>query len=412
MPEIFIVGVGMTRFGRLSEHDVKSLTRWAVNDAIKDAGAELRDIEVAYFANAAQGHMEGQHMIRGQLALRAMGISGIPVINVENACASASTALNLAVSALKAGQADVALAVGAEKMVSANKALMFGTFDSAWDVATVEKSKDVLIRLGELVEVPPGGMSEKPYSVFMDVYAAFARDHMHRYGTTRRQIAVVSSKNHGHSLHNPLAQFQKQFTVEEVLAAPPIAYPLTLPMCAPVSDGAAAAILVTGEGLRRLGASRSRAVRVLASVMRTGTDRTENEPEDHCTVHAARCAYELAGISSADISVAEVHDATAMGEIIQIENLQLAGRGEGGVISERGDTRIGGRIPVNPSGGLESKGHPIGATGLAQIYELVAQLRGEAGPRQVSGARIGVAENGGGVIGVEEAVATVTVLGT
>ena len=412
MPEVFVAGVGMTPFGRLSEHDVKSLTRWAVSDAIQDAGVELGDIEVAYFANAAQGHMEGQHMIRGQLALRAMGISGIPVINVENACASASTALNLAVNALKAGQADIALAVGAEKMVSANKALMFGTFDSAWDVATVERNRDALIRLGQLVEVPPGSMSDKPYSVFMDVYAAFARDHMYRYGTTRRQMAVVSSKNHDHSAHNPLAQYQQRFTVEEVLAAPPIAYPLTLPMCAPVSDGAAAAILITGEGLRRLGTSRSRAVRVLASVVRTGTDRTENEPEDHCTVHAARRAYELAGISPADISVAEVHDATAMGEIIQIENLQLASRGEGGVISERGDTRVGGRIPVNPSGGLESKGHPIGATGLAQIYELVAQLRGEAGRRQVSSARIGVAENGGGVIGVEEAVATVTVLGT
>jgi len=223
MPEIFVAGVGMTPFGRLPEHDVKSLTRWAVSDAIQDAGVELRDIEVAYFANAAQGHMEGQHMIRGQLALRAMGISGIPVINVENACASASTALNLAVNALKAGQADVALAVGAEKMVSTNKTLMFGAFDSAWDVATVERNKDALIRLGRLVEVPPGSMSDKPYSVFMDVYAAFARDHMYRYGTTRRQLAMVSSKNHEHSVHNPLAQFQKRFTVEEVLAAPPIA---------------------------------------------------------------------------------------------------------------------------------------------------------------------------------------------
>jgi acetyl-CoA acetyltransferase len=411
MPEIFVAGVGMTQFGRLPQHDVKSLTRWAVSDAIQDAGVRLRDIEVAYFANAAQGHMEGQHMIRGQLALRAMGISGIPVVNVENACASASTALNLAVNALKAGQADVALAVGVEKMVSTNKTLMFSAFDSAWDVATVERNKGVLVRMGQAVEVPPGTMSDKPYSVFMDVYAAFARDHMHRYGSTRRQMAAVSSKNHEHSVHNPLAQFQKRFTVEEVLAAQPIAYPLTLPMCAPVSDGAAAAILITGEGLRRLGTSQSRAVRILASVMRTGTDRTENEPEDHCTVHAARRAYELAGISPADISVAEVHDATAMGEIIQIENLQLASRGEGGIVSERGDTRVGGRIPVNPSGGLESKGHPIGATGLAQIFELVAQLRGEAGRRQVSGARIGVAENGGGVIGVEEAVATVTVLG-
>ena len=411
MTEIYVVGVGMTDFGRLPDHDVKMLTQWAVSEALFDAGLEAADIGAAFFANAAQGHMEGQHMIRGQLALRAMGISGIPVVNVENACASASTAFNLAVNALKAGQADVALAVGAEKMVSADRALMFGTFDSAWDVASVETNKDTLIRMGRKVTPPPNTMSEKPYSVFMDVYAAFARDHMSRYGTTQRQIAAVSAKNHAHSVHNPRAQFQTAMTIDEVLAAPPIAYPLTLPMCSPISDGAAAAVLVSEAGLRRLGLSRSRAIRVLASVVRTGSDRGEDDPANHCTVHAARQAYALAGVGPGDVSVAEVHDATAMGEIIQIENLGLAGFGEGGPATERGETALGGRIPVNPSGGLESKGHPIGATGLGQIHELILQLRGEAGQRQVEGARIAVAENGGGVIGVEEAVATVTLLG-
>src|SRR4051812_34803132 len=168
----------MTDFGRLPGHDVKMLTQWAVSEALVDAALQAADIGAAFFANAAQGHMEGQHMIRGQLALRAMGISGIPVVNVENACASASTAFNLAVNALKAGQADVALAVGAEKMVSADRTLMFGTFDSAWDVSSVAANKDTLLRLGRKITPPANSTSEKPYSVFMDVYAAFARDHM------------------------------------------------------------------------------------------------------------------------------------------------------------------------------------------------------------------------------------------
>jgi acetyl-CoA acetyltransferase len=265
--------------------------------------------------------------------------------------------------------------------------------------------------MGEGVEVPPGTTSPKPYSVFMDVYAAFARAHMKRFGTTQRQIAAVAAKNHAHSVHNPLSQYRTSYTIDEVLAAAPITYPLTLPMCSPVSDGAAAAILCTGAALRRLGLDTHRAVRVLSSVIQTGSDRNYTDVRNHLTVHAARRAYEAAGIGPRDVSVAEVHDATAMGEIIQIENLGFFEFGEGGPASERGDTSIGGRIPVNPSGGLESKGHPVGATGIAQVHELVTQLRGEAGPRQVDGASIAVAENGGGLYGVEEAVACVTILG-
>jgi acetyl-CoA acetyltransferase len=245
----------------------------------------------------------------------------------------------------------------------------------------------------------------------MDVYAAFSRYHMARYGTTQRQIAAVAAKNHRHSVENPLSQFRRSYTIDEVLSAPPITYPLTVPMCSPVSDGAAAVILATAEGMRRHGLDRSRSIRVLASVVQTGSDRDASDVENHCTALAARRAYEKAGVGPEDVSVAEVHDATAMGEIIQIENLGLCAFGEGGFISERGDTSLGGRVPVNPSGGLESKGHPVGATGLAQVYELVAQLRGEAGPRQVEGARIAVAENGGGLHGIEEAVACVTILG-
>jgi acetyl-CoA acetyltransferase len=182
-------------------------------------------------------------------------------------------------------------------------------------------------------------------------------------------------------------------------------------MCSPISDGAAAVVVCSAAGLKRLGLDPKRAIRVLACVVHTGTDRDPAEVEHHLTALAGRRAYERAGVGPRDVSVAEVHDATAMGEIIQIENLGFCAFGDGGPVSERGETALGGRIPVNPSGGLESKGHPVGATGLAQVHELVTQLRGEAGPRQVAGARIALAENGGGLQGIEEAVATVTILG-
>jgi acetyl-CoA acetyltransferase len=245
----------------------------------------------------------------------------------------------------------------------------------------------------------------------MDVYAAFARFHMKRFGTTQRQLAAVAAKNHTHSVHNPLSQYRKPFTTEEVLAAAPITYPLTVPMCSPVSDGAAAVVVGTAAALKRLRVDRRRAVRVLACVLQSGSDRIPDDIHRHCTALAAKRAYEAAGIGPGDVDVAEVHDATAIGEIIQIENLGFCGYGEGGTLAERGDTLIGGRIPVNPSGGLESKGHPIGATGLGQIHELVTQLRGKADVRQVQGAKIAIAENGGGLQGIEEAVACITILG-
>jgi acetyl-CoA acetyltransferase len=411
MEQIYVVGVGMTPFGKLADVSIKAMTKQAVDAALADAGIGADALEAAYFGNASQGHMEGQQMIRGQVALRSMGIGGIPVVNVENACASGSSALNLAVNFVRSGEGDVALAVGAEKMFSRDRDLMFSVFDSAWDVSQADAIRDRLLQLGEGVEVPPGTVSTKPYSVFMDVYAAFARFHMKRFGTTQRQLAAVAAKNHRHSQHNPLSQYRDPYTVEEVLAAPPITYPLTLPMCSPISDGAAATVVCTESGLRRLGIDRARAIRVLACVLQTGSDRDPSDLAHHCTALAARRAYEKAGVGPSDVSVAEVHDATAMGEIIQVENLGFCAFGEGGALAERGDTTIGGRIPVNPSGGLESKGHPVGATGLGQVYELVTQLRGEAGARQVEGARIALAENGGGLQGIEEAVACVTILG-
>ena len=410
MEDIYVVGVGMTPFGRLLEKDIKTLTREATQAALTDAGLVNSDLQAAFFGNASQGHMDGQHMIRGQIALRSMGIGGIPVVNVENACASGSSAFVLAVNHLRSGSGEVALAVGAEKMFSTDRDRMFSVFDSAWDLSRADEIRNELLQLGQGVDVPPGSTSPKPYSVFMDVYAAFARAHMRRFGTTQRQLAAVSAKNHAHSVHNPLSQYRVAYTLEEVLAAPPITYPLTLPMCSPVSDGAAAAIVCTASGLKRLGIDAKRAIKVLASVIQTGTDRGDDDFAQHCTALASRKAYELAGIGPQDVSVAEGHDATAMGEIIQVENLGFCEFGAGGRIAERGETRIGGRIPVNPSGGLESKGHPVGATGIAQVHELVTQLRGEAGARQVQDARIALAENGGGLQGIEEAVACITIL--
>ncbi|MGU7770521.1 thiolase family protein [Burkholderia sp. MR1-5-21] len=410
MNDIYVAGVGMTPFGRLLERSVYDMVGEAVTLALKDAGAETADIGSAFYATLTNGQFQGQTAIPGPIAMRRLGIAGIPVFTVENACASGSSAFNLAVQALRAGTCDVALAVGAEKMNIADKAKMFAAFDGGWDVSTVEENKKTLLALGEGVEPPPGTMSDRPYSVFMDVYAAIARNHMRRYGTTQHQIAAVAAKNHQHSVHNPLAQFQQPMTIEQVLVSAPITYPLTAAMCSPISDGAAAVVLCTAAGLKRLQGDAGRAVRVLASVIQTGMTRSVEEPHKIIAHLAAKKAYEQAGVTPQDVDVAEVHDASAIGEILNAESLMLVPFGEGGPAAARGDFTVGGRIPINPSGGLESKGHPIGATGLGQIHELVTQLRGEAGLRQVRDARIAIQENGGGLYGIEEAVVGVNIL--
>lgn len=410
LPSVYVAGVGMTPTGKFLDRSIKQLTADAVNAALADAGLATADIQAAYFSNATQGVLEGQTMVRGQIALRPLGIEGIPVYNLENACASASSAFNLAVQAVRSGEVEVALAIGAEKMFSADKAKMFSVFDGAWDLQNIEGNKTTLLAMGSGIEPPEGSTSKAPYSLFMDIYAAFGRFHMREFGTTQRQFAAVAAKNHGHSAHNPLAQYRNTYTIEQVLDAPPITYPLTLPMCAPISDGAAAAVVCSEAALSRL-ADRRRAVRVLASVVATGTTRKPEDVGQHITVKASKLAYERAGVGPQEISVAEVHDATAIGEIVQSENLGFCEFGAGGALAESGATTIGGRIPINTSGGLESKGHPIGATGIGQLHELVTQLRGEAGARQVQGARLAMAENGGGLYGIEEAVCAITILG-
>jgi acetyl-CoA acetyltransferase len=304
--------------------------------------------------------------------------------------------------------ADVVLAVGAEKMTGVPIELVANGFDGCWDVHRRTESLSLLDTIGSTAQPDPNFEENPNRSVFMDIYAALARHHMGTFGTTVRQLAAVSAKNHAHSVHNPLAQYRRPFTVDEVLAGRGVVWPLTTPMCSPLSDGAAAALVCSGAALKRF--PDALPVRVRASVLLSGAPREPDDHEHHVGARAARRAYQIAGVGPEDVDVAEVHDATAFGEIQQTENLGLCKRGEGGVMAERGETTLGGPVPVNPSGGLESRGHPVGATGLAQIHELVMQLRGKAGDRQVPGARIAIAENGGGLLGIEEAAAAVTVL--
>jgi acetyl-CoA acetyltransferase len=410
MESIYVAGIAMTVFGRHPERSLHDLAGEALQGALKDAGCAASDLGVAYYSGMTNGLLQGQISIPGQVVFSKIGIEGIPVYNVENACASGSSAVNLAVQSLRADTTDVALALGAEKMNIPDKVKAFSIFEGGWDVSRADENYQTLVKMGEGIVPPPGSESDKPYSRFMAIYAAMCRWHMKTYGTTQRQIAAVCAKNHQHSVHNPFSQFRKPFTIDEVLAAPPITYPITLPMCAPLSDGAAAAILCTEAGLQRIGADNSRCIKVAASVIRSFTHRRMDEPEKSIGRLAALQAYEHAGLGPDDMDVAEVHDASAMGEILQSENLGLVPPGGGGPAAERGEFTLGGRIPINTSGGLESKGHPLGATGIGQLFELVTQLRGEAGARQVEGARHAIQENGGGLQGVEEAAVAIHIL--
>ncbi len=405
--ELYVVGVGMTPFGKMLDRSVKSLVSEAVSASLDDAGATPGDVGAIFYSNVTQAIMDGQHAIRGQIALGGLGFSGIPVTNVENACASGSTALYHAISTIRAGLADVALAVGVEKMYDVDKRKSAAVFDGGWDVHSVDEIVSNLAGLGVGVNPPPG-TPDGIRAPFMELYASMTKGHMKAFGTTQHQLAAVASKNHHHSTMNPLSQYQREFSIEEVLAGPMISWPLTLPMCSPISDGAAAVLVCSKDALSRF--PEAAPIKILSSVLASGSQREWADFEKHVCRLAAQKAYEEASVGPSDVSVAEVHDASAFGEVIQLENLGFCELGQGGWVSERGETALGGRIPVNPSGGLESKGHPIGATGLAQIHELVAQLRGRAGQRQVENARIAVAENGGGFNGVEEAAAVVTIL--
>jgi acetyl-CoA acetyltransferase len=408
-----VAGVGMTHFGKHLDKGLKALGALAINAAVADAGIKLSDIQAAYMGNAAAGLITGQESIRGQVVLRGMGVGKIPVINVENACASASTAFHEACAMVSAGAYDIVLATGIEKLYHEDKQVSFRAFTGAVDT---EMMAQIMANLRPNAAKPsaapkadggaPAGGGEKR-SMFMDIYAAAARTHMQAFGTTARQFAAVSAKNSFHGSLNERAQFRELLTIEEVLSAPMIADPLTRPMCSPIGDGAAAVIVMSEKKARELGISKP--VRVLSVVLRSGWDRGYNE--DGLTETCSKEAYAQAGIGPSDLSAVELHDASAPAEVTAAEGLGLCKKGEGGILAESGASRLGGRIPINCSGGLLRKGHPIGATGLAQIVELSEQIQGRSGKRQVEGARLGLAHNGGGNIGIDAAATVVTILG-
>ncbi len=408
MDAVYVIGIGMIRFAKYADKTVKSMAHEAIRLAIEDAGLTQEMIQAAFVSNSYWGMFSNQHSIKGQVILRSMGIQGIPVTSVENACAGASTALHLAYTGIKAGMYDIALAVGSEKISSPDKFLSLQAYATSMDIEDAENNMNRFVEMSrEFNTVIPPDLAESgdERSIFMDAYAMGAKWHMKRFGSTQRQLAVIAAKNHWHASMNPLAQYQMSMTVEQVLHDKLVSYPLTRPMCAPVGDGAAAAILCSEHVLRKL--SGVRPVRIRASVLGSGIDRDIDAPD--IGMRLSRQAYEQAGLGPADIDTAELHDATAYGELHQAEAMGFCKLGEGGLFAESGATKLGGSLPINTSGGLESRGHPVGASGLAQIYEEILQLRGEAGDRQVQGARIALTENGGGFIGVEEAAMCINI---
>jgi acetyl-CoA acetyltransferase len=393
----------MTRFGKYLERGLKDLAREAVEGALATAGIEQSSLQVAVVGNGAAGLITGQEMVRAQVMLREMGIGGIPMVNTENACASASTAFHLAWLYVASGMYDIALALGVEKLYHTDKQRSFAAIGAAVDVELTEQMVAEAQADQAREGMAAGAGSSR--SLFMDLYAAIARDHMRRYGTTKEQYARIAVKNHFNGSLNPHAQYRERYTLEEILASPPVTEPLTRLMCSPIGDGAAALILCSEAKARQL---TTKPAWVRASVLTTGQDHSPDEPGLGERVAAA--AYEMAALAPEDVDVAELHDATASAELILCEEMGFCPRGEGGRLIDSGYTSLQGKLPVNPSGGLISKGHPIGATGAAQIYEAFLQLRGEAGERQVSGAKVALTENSGGMMRGENAVASVHIL--
>jgi acetyl-CoA acetyltransferase len=389
MRKVIVAGIGQTAFGKFLDRNVRSLAEEALKATLKDAGVDASRIGVVYFANALSGLMTGQETIRGQVALRHTPLMGTPTINVDNACASGSSAFHLAWLAVASGQVDVALAIGAEKLTHENKAVTFAAFASGVDV----EERDRMMR------ETPGN-----HSLFMDIYAAKTRKYMAASGATPEDFALVCVKSRHAASFSPWAQFRNEVTVEEVLASRMVSQPLTLPMCSPIADGAAAAILVSEDVAKSLGTV---PVQVRASTI-VSANRDGVDPV--CAVRAGNLAYKQGGVGPEDIHVAEVHDASAPAEIMLYERLGFAEAYCGVALLRQGVTSIGGRMPVNPGGGLLSRGHPVGATGIAQLVELTMQLRGTAGGRQREGAKVALAECSGGEIGRDSALAAVTIL--
>lgn len=400
MRDVLVLGVGMTMFGKFLDRGLKDLGGEAIRAALADAGIVGEQLDAAFVGNAMAGLMTGQECIRGQVILRGLGLGGLPVYNVENACASASTAFHTAWMAVAGGMYDAVLALGVEKLYDADKRRSFAALGSAVDVETAAGFARA-VNQDRGLEAAEGAGERR--SVFMDYYASEAREHMARYGTRREDYARVAAKNHTNGSLNPKAQFQRARTVDDVLAAPMIADPLTRLMCSPIGDGAAAAVLVSAEFARRHPGARP--VTVAASVLASGAPVASRDAA--VATRASRRAYDAAGIGPDDLDLAEVHDASAPAEIFLYEELGFCRPGEGGRLVADGVTALGGTLPVNTSGGLLAKGHPVGATGIAQIVEVVEQLRGRAGARQVGRARVALTQNAGGVLEGEPAACAV-----
>jgi acetyl-CoA acetyltransferase len=413
MDGVFIIGSYSTAFGRRPNDDHRALTREAVVGALADARmGRHAPIDQAYFGNCLM-HRQGQTMIRGQTAMLPLVEEGylperLAVANVEGACATGSLALQGAWKDILAGLSEVTLAVGVEKLFDpSDPGATFKEISGGFDQLDARRWMEAYRIAAEKVgaQWTPG----PDRSVAMDTYGVQAAIHMRRFGITRAEIAAAAAKNHTYGALNPKAQYRFRMSVADVLADRHVSGPFTRAMCAPIGDGAAAAVLCSKAYLARLPDDvRARAIRIRASALSGGKFRAMDEPS--LARVAADLAYEQGGIGPEDVNVAEVHDATSFCELYQMEMMRFCPDGEGGRFVASGATGPSGRLPVNTSGGLVSKGHPIAATGLSMTFEIVTQLRGEAGERQVPDAGIGLIENGGGVIGLEEAVCAVTIL--
>jgi acetyl-CoA acetyltransferase len=413
MRDVYVIGAYTTAFKKHPGMSFGDLAREAYLGTLADAAMKNgADIEAGWLGNCGMGFW-GQNSIRAQALFQPLVEEGlfperVPMFNVENACATASTAFMGAWKDVLAGTHELSFCIGIEKLFSPDAPeRTAGLFNQGYITSQHDRLVEEMNRVGEMVgsKFAPGD----DRTIFMDTYAMQAKWHMWKHGTTQQQIAIGAAKNHNYGALNDKAQYRFQMTPQSVLEDRPVSYPLTRAMCAPIGDGAAAALLCSKEYLEKLPASvRERAVRVAGVGFSGGKYRKLDEPG--LSRAAADKAYKMAGLGPEDIDVAEVHDATSFCEIYQCEMLRFCPDGEGGKFVESGATGPGGKLPVNTSGGLVSKGHPVGATGLSMLAELATQLRGEAGARQVKGAEVALAENGGGVIGMEEAVTAVVIL--
>ena len=403
MRDVAIIGVGMTRFGKLPDKGIKDLVREAATAAMADAGVEAKHLDAAYVGSAVAGLMTGQEQIKAQVTLAPMGIDRIPMINVENACASSSSALHLAWTAVAAGVYDCALVVGFEKLYDADKRKSFQALGTAVDVELFKTFLSSFEKQQSDAKILKEGSGEKR-SVFMDMYAYYTRTYMERFGLTQEHFAKLAVKSHKNGALNPHAQYQDTVTLEQVLSSGDVSYPLTRMMCSPIGDGAAAAVVCTKD---KAGRFSGRPIMIAASVLGSGT--LSMQADDSLTKRLGPKAFAAAGIGPEDLDVIEVHDATSPSEIITLIELGVC-RGEDAARSiDEGWLEVDGRCPTNTSGGLVTKGHPIGATGLGQVHEIVTQLRGAAGRRQVKDAKVGLTHNGGGILGVDAAAMAVHV---